>query len=135
VPYKSYSTERLYDYLATQQVLEATPGEKRIHSNLGGGLLGHILTLVSHKSYEQLLCETICSPLKLEHTLVDLTPGRTSSMVHGRDPNGDPLPFGDGDCGALTGCGGNKSLRTDLAAYLQANMKGQSYGRLVPGSL
>jgi CubicO group peptidase (beta-lactamase class C family) len=126
-PYKSYSTERLYDYLATQQVLDATPGEKRIYSNLGGGLLGHILTLVSHKSYEQLLCEAICTPLKMEHTFVDLTPGRTSSMVHGRDANGDPLPFGDGDCGALTGCGGIKSSAADLAAYLRANMMDSTY--------
>jgi CubicO group peptidase (beta-lactamase class C family) len=126
-PYKSYTKERLYDYLAHQLVLEATPGEKRIYSNLGGGLLGHILTLVSHKSYEQLLFETICTPLNLKNMFVDLTPERVRSMVQGRYPNGELLPFGDGDCGALTGCGGIKSSAKDLVKYLRANMTDTTY--------
>ncbi len=126
-PYKSYSTDRLYDYLAHQQVLQSTPGEKRIYSNLGGGLLGHIMTLVAGKSYEQLLFESICTPLKLQNTFVELTPERVRSMVQGRYPNGNLLPFGDGDCGALTGCGGIKSSARDLVKYLRANMTDTTY--------
>ncbi len=126
-PYKSYSKDRLYDYLAHQLVLQSTPGEKRTYSNLGGGLLGHILTLVSGKSYEQLLFETICTPLKLQNTFVELTPERVHNMVQGRYPNGTLLPFGDGDCGALTGCGGIKSSARDLAKYLRANMTDTTY--------
>ena len=126
-PYKSYGKERLYDYLEHQLVLEATPGEKRIYSNLGGGLLGHILTLVSGRSYEQLLFETICTPLNLHSTFVDLTPERVRRMVQGRSPNGDLLAFGDGDCGALTGCGGIKSSARDLVKYLRANMTDTTY--------
>ena len=126
-PYKSYSKDRLYDYLEHQLVLQSTPGEKRTYSNLGGGLLGHILTLVSGKSYEQLMFETICTPLKLQNTFVELTPERVRIMVQGRYPNGSLLPFGDGDCGALTGCGGIKSSARDLEKYLRANMTDTTY--------
>ena len=126
-PYKSYSTERLYDYLSHQLVLQSTPGEKRTYSNLGGGLLGHILTLVAKKSYEALLFETICEPLSMKNTFVELTPERIHRMVQGRSPNGNVLSFGDGDCGALTGCGGIKSSARDLVKYLKANINDTTY--------
>ena len=126
-PYKSYRTERLYDYLSHQLVLQSTPGEKRTYSNLGCGLLGHILTLISRKSYEELLFETICKPLGMHNTFVELTPVREREMVHGRYPNGDVLILGDGDCGALTGCGGIKSSAKDLVKYLRANMADTTY--------
>jgi CubicO group peptidase (beta-lactamase class C family) len=126
-PYKSYSKERLYDYLSRRLVLQSTPGEKRIYSNLGVGLLGHILTLITRKTYEELLFETICKPLGMSETFVELTPERELRMVHGRYPNGSLLPFGDGDCGALTGCGGIKSSARDLVKYLRANMTDTTY--------
>ncbi len=129
-PYKSYSTERLYSYLSHQLVLQSTPGEKRTYSNLGGGLLGHILTLISKKSYDELLFETICRPTGMSNTFVQLTPDRERRMVHGRYPNGDVLPFGDGDFGALTGCGGIKSSARDLAKYLRATMTDTTYFEL-----
>jgi CubicO group peptidase (beta-lactamase class C family) len=126
-PYKCYSTERLYDYLSHQLVLQSPPGEKRLYSNLGGGLLGHILTLISKKSYEELLFETVCTPLKMRNTFVELTPERIHRMVQGRDPSGRPVPFGDGDCGALTGCGGIKSSVRDIVKYVRANLSDATY--------
>jgi CubicO group peptidase (beta-lactamase class C family) len=126
-PYKGYSIERLYDYLSHQLVLQSSPGEKRTYSNLGGGLLGHILTLVFKKSYEEILFETVCKPLRMQNTFVDLTPERIHRMVQGRHPNGDLLPFEDGDCGALTGCGGIKSSASDLVKYLKANITDTTY--------
>jgi len=126
-PYKSYTMERLYAYLSHELVLQSTPGEKRVYSNLGAGLLGHILTLLAKKSYEDLLFETVCVPLGMQNTFVELTPERTHRMVQGRDPSGRPVPFGDGDCGALTGCGGIKSSAADLAKYLKANMYDTTY--------
>jgi CubicO group peptidase (beta-lactamase class C family) len=126
-PYSNYSTIRLYDYLTHQLVLQSTPGEKRIYSNLGGGLLGHVLTLISKKSYEELLFETVCTPLGLQNTFVTLTPERIRRMVQGRDPDGRPLPFGVGGCGALTGAGGIESSVKDLVKYLRANMDDTTY--------
>ncbi len=126
-PYKNYTTERLYDYLTHQLVLQSTPGEKRTYSNLGGGLLGHILTLISGKSYEELLFETICRPLEMTNTFVELTPARERGMVHGRYPGGDVLPFAEGEIDALVGCGGIKSTARDLVKYLRANMIDTTY--------
>jgi len=126
-PYKTYDTARLYDYLEHQLVLQSTPGEKRTYSNLGAGVLGHILTLIARKSYEEFLFETVCRPLGMSNTFVELTPDRERRMVHGRDPNGDVLPHGDGDCSALTGCGGIKSSARDLVKYLRANMSDTTY--------
>ena len=79
-PYRYYDTTRLYDYLSHQMTLQSTPGEKRTYSNLGGGLLGHILTLISAKSYEELLFETVCKPLRMRNTFVTLNDERKRSM-------------------------------------------------------
>jgi CubicO group peptidase (beta-lactamase class C family) len=126
-PYRYYDTTRLYDYLSHTMALQSTPGEKRRYSNLGGGLLGHILTLISAKSFEDCLFETVCAPLGMRSTFVKRNDERTRFMVRGRDPNGQPLPYDDGDCGALTGAGGIKSSARDLAKYLKANMSDTTY--------
>ncbi|HTY10399.1 MAG TPA: serine hydrolase domain-containing protein [Bacteroidota bacterium] len=126
-PYRSYTKDRLYDYLEHQLVLQSTPGEQRLYSNLGAGLLGHILTLVSGKSYEQLLFETVCAPLDMRDTFVEPASGRMRRMIRGRYPTGDPLPFSSGDCGVLTGCGGIKSTARDLVKYLKMNMTDTTY--------
>ncbi len=126
-PYQYYDTTRLYDYLSHSMTLQSTPGEKRTYSNLGGGLLGHILTLIAAKSYEDLLFETVCTPLGLRNTFVSLNGERVRLMVRGRDPRGQPLPYGDGNCGALTGAGGIQSSVKDLVKYLKANMSDTTY--------
>ena len=104
-PYRYYDKTKLYDYLSNRLTLQSMPGEKRTYSNLGGGLLGHILTLITAKSYEELLFETVCIPLGMKNTFVTLTDERMRSMVRGRDPRDQPLPYDDGECGALTGAG------------------------------
>lgn len=126
-PYRYYDIPRLYTYLSDQLTLQSTPGEKRLYSNLGGGLLGHILTLISAKSYEQLLFETVCVPLGMNNTFVTLDDERRRSIVPGRDPRGQLLPVDTNDCGTLTGAGGIKSSARDLAKYLRANMIDTTY--------
>ena len=126
-PYRYYDTTRLYDYLSHQMVLQSTPGEKRTYSNLGGGLLGYILTLISAMPYEKLLFKTVCAPLGMRNTFVALNDERRRSMVRGRDPKGQVLPYEDGECSALTGAGGIKSSVKDLVKYLKANMIDTTY--------
>ena len=126
-PYRYYDTTRLYDYLSHQMALQSTPGEKRTYSNLGGGLLGHVLTLISHKSYEELLFETVCDPLGMKNTFVILNDERKRTMVRGRDPRGQVIPYNDSDCSALTGAGGIKSSVKDLVKYLKANISDTTY--------
>jgi CubicO group peptidase (beta-lactamase class C family) len=126
-PYGYYDTIMLNDYLSHQMVLQSTPGEKRTYSNLGAGLLAHILTHISAKPYEELLFETICVPLGMKNTFVMVNNERMRSMVRGRDPRGQPLSYDGGGCGALSGAGGIKSSARDLAKYLKANMSDTTY--------
>jgi CubicO group peptidase (beta-lactamase class C family) len=63
----------------------------------------------------------------MRNTFVELTPERIHRMVQGRDPSGRPVPFGDGDCGALTGCGGIKSSVRDIVKYVRANLSDATY--------
>jgi serine-type D-Ala-D-Ala carboxypeptidase/endopeptidase len=39
------------------------PLEQYAYSNVGMGLLGHVLTLKAEKTYQELLMERICAPL------------------------------------------------------------------------
>ena len=42
----------------------------KIVDKLGGGLLGHLLTRITGKSYEALLDESVCEPLGIRNTFV-----------------------------------------------------------------
>ena len=55
-PYVTYKASDLYKDLATAK-LSCEPGSKSDYSNYGFGLLGHILELASHKSYEEAVKE------------------------------------------------------------------------------
>ena len=55
-----------------KDMLQFTPGERRSYSNLGGGLLGHLLSRITGKSYEALLDESVCEPLGLRKAFVTI---------------------------------------------------------------
>ena len=88
-PYQSYDTMKLYDYLSQRMTLQFTPGEQRSYSNLGGGLLGHLLSRITGKSYETLLRESVCEPLGLAQHIVTLDSGPLRTLVSGERPPGE----------------------------------------------
>ena len=53
-PYAGYSVTRLHRFLATDQ-LTRNIGSQYEYSNLGGGLLGHVLALPAGANYEVLV--------------------------------------------------------------------------------
>jgi len=124
-PYQSYDTTRLYDFLSKRMTLQSTPGEKRAYSNLGGGLLGHLLTLIAGKSYEVLLDESICKPLGLRNTFILFDSSRTAHLVRGRDPKGHVVP--NWELNVLSGGGGIKSTAADMAKFLRAHLTDTTY--------
>ena len=72
-PYADYSVQQLYEFLSGYS-LTRDPGQRYEYSNLGVGLLGHVLALRAGKSYEEILKERILDPLGMNDTRVDATP-------------------------------------------------------------
>ncbi len=125
-PSKNYTNDRLNDYLSNEMRLESTPGEKRKYSNLGSGLLGHILTLISGKSYEELFFETICNPLEMNNSYISFNE-RKHLLVQGRDEFGNPIPPSSVINNASIGATGIKSSTRDLAKFIKANIYDTTY--------
>jgi CubicO group peptidase (beta-lactamase class C family) len=61
--------QRLYEHLARVS-LESDPGTAELYSNLGFGLLGHVLERATGKPFDRLLQEMLCEPLQLERTAI-----------------------------------------------------------------
>ncbi|HUS05567.1 MAG TPA: serine hydrolase domain-containing protein [Bryobacteraceae bacterium] len=78
-------------------ILVSPPGEEYRYSNIGFGILGHLIARVSGRSYRDFLREEVFLPLGLAHTSVDVAPGlrKYEAIRYGRD--GLPIPFYDFD--------------------------------------
>jgi CubicO group peptidase (beta-lactamase class C family) len=61
-PYADYSVQQMYDFISGY-TLTRDIGSQFEYSNLGVGLLGHVLTLRAGKSYEELVRARILDPL------------------------------------------------------------------------
>lgn len=57
-PYADYDTTALYAFLGAYMLREA-PGKTYEYSNLGVGLLGHLLTLATKKTYAELVAQHV----------------------------------------------------------------------------
>ncbi|MBI3508234.1 MAG: beta-lactamase family protein [Chlamydiia bacterium] len=66
-PYQDYDIQDLYDLL-TSPSLSKIRQDRFEYSNLGVGLLGHILCLATQKSYSQLVSEIIFDQLNMSNT-------------------------------------------------------------------
>ena len=83
-PFADYSVQQMYDFLSSYQ-LTRDPGQSFEYSNLGVGLLGHVLSLAAGKSYEDLARERIWAPLGMEHTAITFTPWMKAHLALGHD--------------------------------------------------
>ena len=122
-PYADYSVAQLYDFLS-RYTLTRDPGEKYEYSNLGVGLLGHVLALRAGKSYEDLLVERILEPLGMHDTRITLTTSMKSRMAQGFDAQGTPAHTWD--LPTLAGAGALKSTANDMLKFLAANLDSTS---------
>src|SRR3954462_12153798 len=74
-PYADYTEKQLYAFLQKWEPARA-PGDSYEYSNLGMGLLGHLLARKAGKSYEALLTERVLKPAAMNDTSITLTPGQ-----------------------------------------------------------
>ncbi|HZI99262.1 MAG TPA: serine hydrolase [Gemmatimonadaceae bacterium] len=122
-PYADYSVQQLYDFLSGY-TLTRDPGAQYEYSNLGVGLLGHVLALKAGKSYEEILRERILDPLGMNDTRIELTPSMKQRMAQGFDAQGTPTHTWD--LPTLAGAGALKSTANDMLKFLAANLDSTS---------
>lgn len=107
--------------------LQQAPGVRKEYSNLGVGLLGHVIALKAGKDYETLVIERICRPLGMSSTCITVP-----SELKGRVASGHAMPghrlrnfsSPSHDTNALTptlvGAGSIRSTANDLLKFVSA---------------
>ncbi len=118
-PYADYTVEQLKQFLAKHE-LRTKPGEKSQYSNLGMGLLGHVLQHKRGVDYETLVRQAITGPLEMTHTRITLDDQDRKRLAQGHDADGQPVK--NWDIPTLAGAGALRSTSADLLKYLAANL-------------
>lgn len=118
-PLDDYTDEMLNAFLSNYE-LTRSPGAKFEYSNLGMGLLGNAIALKAGRSYESLVADRICQPLKMNSTAITLNPELKSRFATGHNELGYAVPSCDFQ--SLMGCGAVRSTANDLLQYLSANL-------------
>jgi CubicO group peptidase (beta-lactamase class C family) len=118
-PYANYSVDRLYEFLSEYQ-LPRDVGSRYEYSNLGGGLLGHLLARRAGMEYEELIRSLICKPLDMKSTAITLTPEMKERFATGHNDKLAVVP--PWDFASLQGAGALRSTANDLLKFLAANI-------------
>ena len=124
-PYADYTVAQMYEFLSRHE-LRRDIGAEFEYSNLGVGLLGHVLALRAGMSYEALVKQRILDPLGMTHTAVTLTPWMTEHLAKGHDTKG--AVAANWDIPTLAGAGALRSNLTDMLKFARANL--ETSGRL-----
>jgi D-alanyl-D-alanine-carboxypeptidase/D-alanyl-D-alanine-endopeptidase len=116
-PYADYSVDQLYQFLSSVQ-LTRDIGAQYEYSNLGGGLLGHVLARRAGMEYEALVRSRITGPLAMTSTSITLSPEMKARFALG---HGQTLqPASNWDLPTLAGAGALRSSANDLLTFLAA---------------
>jgi len=118
-PYADYTVDDLYSFLNGYK-LTRSPGEKSEYSNLGQGLLGHLLALQAKSTYGQLLSDRIATPLKMSSTRIKLDERLRAHLAPGH--TGDGQRTANWDLPVLAGAGAIRSTVNDLLRFADANL-------------
>jgi len=118
-PYADYSLVQLYQFLSSYQ-LTRDIGLQYEYSNLGGGLLGHVLARRAGIDYEALVRSRICDPLGMGSTRITLAPEMNSRLAGGH--NSALQLVENWDFPTLPGAGALRSSANDLLTFLAANL-------------
>lgn len=116
-PYADYDPARLYEFLNAYKLRHA-PGDRSAYSNLGVGLLGHLLELRADKPYEALLRERVLAPLGMNDTVIALDDEHRAALAQGHDSDGKPVkPW---ELNVFAGAGALRSNVDDMLKYVIA---------------
>jgi D-alanyl-D-alanine-carboxypeptidase/D-alanyl-D-alanine-endopeptidase len=118
-PYADFSVAQLYEFLATVQ-LTRDIGSIYEYSNLGGGLLGHVLARRAGTDYETLVRTRILQPLAMKSTAITLSNAMKERLAVGHDA--ELQPVSNWDLPTLAGAGALRSTANDLLTFVGANV-------------
>lgn len=118
-PYADYTAQNAYDFLSKYKLTREI-GKQYEYSNFAIGLLGHILSLRTKMSLEQLLLTRILKPLKMTDTSFIVPTAKKSRFAQGLDEENNPTPSWDFD--VLAGAGAIKTTSADMAKFISANL-------------
>ncbi|MFB6099412.1 MAG: serine hydrolase domain-containing protein [Salinibacter sp.] len=118
-PYAAYTAKKLHAFLETA-TLSAPPGSTYTYSNVGMGLLGHLLARHADTTYAAALRARVLAPLRLHDTGVPLPSDTTGPrLARGYTPlSSTPYWFWD----VLAGAGALRSTPPDMLHFLRANL-------------
>jgi CubicO group peptidase (beta-lactamase class C family) len=116
-PYADYSVDDLYQFLSGY-ALARDPGSEFEYSNLGGGLLGHVLACRAGTDYESLIRSRITRPLSMPDTGITLSSSMKQRMATGHNAMLAPAP--NWDLPSLAGAGWLRSSANDMLTFLEA---------------
>ena len=116
-PYADYSVQQMYEFLSSH-ALRRDPGERYEYSNIGMGLLGHVLALRAGKPYEVLLRERVLEPLGMRETFIVMPSDKAARFAVPHDADlEEVLPW---DLPTLAGAGALRSTTRDMLRFADA---------------
>jgi CubicO group peptidase (beta-lactamase class C family) len=121
-PYGGYTVEALYDGLARTR-LDFPTGADYSYSNLGMGLLGHVLERAAGKPYDDLLKQYLLVPLGMNDTSITLGHNQRGRLAIGYKEEDPTRRAADWDAGCLAAAGALLSTIPDLAKFLALQLR------------
>lgn len=120
-PYVDYTVEHLARFLTDYQPSRQV-GEQHEYSNLGVGLLGHVLQEIDKTDYQTMLMKRVLAPLNMLNTSVVPSSNKSKLLSQGYDIQLQPTKHWQ--FATMGGAGALYSTSDDMAQYLQANLAG-----------
>jgi serine-type D-Ala-D-Ala carboxypeptidase/endopeptidase len=118
-PYADYTVAQLYSFLSSCE-LTRDIGSRYEYSNLGAGLLGHVLARRAGVDYETLIGTRVTGPLGMASTVVSLPSLMNDRVARGHNAQREPVP--GWDIPTLAGAGALRSTADDLLRLLAAEL-------------
>lgn len=118
-PYANYTRKDLFHFLKDFNG-QNEPGENYEYSNLGFGLLGELISIITNKSFAQNIKDLIAEPLGMHNTVEKINP---KNQVLAKPHNAEGRQVPAWDFLALAGAGSLKSSVHDLLRFAQFQFK------------
>lgn len=122
-PYEDYTVRDMYNFLSRYK-LPRDIGVEAEYSNLGMGLLGHVLALKAGMTYEELVKQIVLLPLGMNDSGIGLNKQQLTRFTTGHGAAGDAVAHWD--LPTLAGAGALRSTGNDMMKYLVVNMGGSA---------